>query len=765
MLLLASVAVSQAQSRPHDFDLLDVRWDVTLDEPTASIVGDVTNTLRARAGTESIELDLGKLTVDEITVDGTVVKFTHNAPVLRISLPKPADGTKAMAVRIKYHGVPGAGVYFVPAKRAYPAKTPVVYTQGEMVDTRCWLPTWDWPDDKATSEGRITVPEGWYVLSNGKLVGRSSTAGKATYHWKMDQEHVTYLISFAAGPFDEGTEEWDGIPVNFYVPRGLLSQGEAAFGGTADIVRVFSEITGFRYPYAKYAQSAVPDFMFGGMENITCTTQTINTLHPASCGLLRDSLGLVAHELAHQWFGDTVTCSGWSDIWINEGWASFLPSFYYREKRGQDAFDVSRYDTFQGGLGAHQAEPDRPMVFNGYKDPLDNFDGYAYPGGASRMFMLMNMVGEKQFWAATKAYLEERKYTSFDTHAFFETYSKHLKVNLDEFKRQWFYTPAAPRLTVSKEGGNAVVTQQAPFFNLDVPLWVRNQGKWTKHLMKLRGEKTSEPVGEGGILLDPECQLMAEITNKVPLTNGQLLDMFENAPNAGEQARMIDSMLGPITGPEALAMAPKIKSPLVLQRFIRFLREGSESYLRGLFSHGDARVADAAVNRLSQITKSEGDFKAIQALTVNGKNPALTNTAMRLWLNQSKDLKTAETLWQTDAFEDAFRQIALDFWRSNNPDLAREKALEAIQKGLPEPTRVSAIRHLGGLKDKSGERVVFETLAELLKEPSFGARNSAIGALAEYGDKAAIPLLEPFLTHELVFFRQSAAGAIARLKG
>lgn len=763
---LAAVATISAQPRPHNFDLLDVRWDVTLEESTASLVGDVTNTLRPNKGADTIQLDLGGLTVDSVSVNGTAAKFSHNAPALTITLPEEADGTRAIAIRIKYHGVPQAGVYFIPAKRAFPATTPVVYTQGEMVDTRAWLPTWDWPDDKATSEGRITVPEDWYALSNGKLVSRSVDSGKATYHWRMDQAHVTYLISFAAGPMDEGKEEWDGIPVNFYVPRGLKDQGEASFLGTADMVRFFSELTGFRYPYAKYTQSAVPDFMFGGMENITATTQTINTLHPKSCGLLRDSAGLVAHELAHQWFGDTVTCNGWADAWINEGWATFLPNFYFRETRGQDAFDIGRYDCFQGGLGAHAAEPGRGVVYDGYNDPLENFDGFIYAGGAARMFMLMNMLGEKEFWAVTKKYLEDRKYTSFDTHAFFETWSKHSGTNLDQFKKQWFYTPAAPKLELTRSGGDIVITQPEPYFTLDVPIWWWRNGSWTKSKVEIRSAQTRIAVPEGaGVLLDPECWLMAEISYRVPTTVPVLIDMFRNAPNAGTQARMIDSMLHGLDAGDRVLVAKSIKSPLVLQRYIGHLQAngGAEAFLVGLLKHDDPRIADSALNRLGEMAQAS-EIGPIREIAENSPNPALRRTAMRVLLNVTKDGALADRLWGTDSFEDGYRQTALDWWRGNDPGKAREKALEAIEKGLPEPTRVSAIRHLGGLKDKEGERRVYDALAAILKEPSFGARNTAINALAEYGDKAAVALIEPFLKHELVFFRGTARGALDRLK-
>lgn len=765
---LAAVSLAAAQTRPHNFDLLDVKWSVALDEPTSSLKGDVTNTLKAEKGAKSIELDFGSLTVDSVTVEGVKAAFTHADRLLKVMLPNPADGSKASAIRILYHGQPQSGAYFVPARRAFPAKTPVVYTQGEMVDNRFWLPTYDYPDDKATSEGTIDVEEGWFALSNGKLIDQKTSGGRTKFHWKMDQPHATYLISFSAGPFDEGKEEWDGIPVNFYVPKGLQDQGEAAFGGTADIVRFYSQLTGFRYPYAKYTQSAVPDFMYGGMENITCTTQTIGALHPKSSGMLRDTLGLVAHELAHQWFGDTVTCSGWSDAWINEGWATFLPLFYYREKRGVEAFDIGRYDTFGGGLGAHQAKPDRAVVFKGYKDAIDMFDGFIYPGGASRMLMLMHQVGEAKFWAATKAYLEERKYTSFDTPAFFDTFSKNLGMDLKPFMQQWFYTAGAPNLTVTREGSNLVVTQTKPYFDLNVPVWTLKDGSWTKKSMQLSGERTTLDLGSEAsqpVLVDPECWLMTNITDKVGMTADERIALFNAAPNAGEQARMIDTMLGDLSPQQALDLAKSIKSQAILGRFMGHLQDGSQSYLLELTHSDNEQTAATAIQKLSQLPSNQAVTDRLRAMTTEGTNGALQQAAFQALLNLTNDATLADKAWTMDGEGDAYRQMALGWWTDKNRDLARERALEAIEKGYAEPTRQQAIGMLGNLKDKPGERRVYNALVKVLKETSFGARTSAINALGEYGDKAAIPLLGPFEKHELVFFRQSAGRVLAGLRG
>jgi len=766
-LVFAMAVVAGAQTRPHNFDLTDVRWSVSFNEPKGKLMGDVTNTLIPSRNAREITLDAGEMRIKSVYVDGKPTRFRHlNQRRLAVTLPRAGDGKRAAKVRVVYECNPEAGAYFVPASRAYPATTSVIYTQGEMEDNRFWLPTYDYPDDKATSEAFIEVPAGYTAISNGRLVGVKPKGKNQVFHWKMDQPHVTYLISFVVGQYEQGKETWDGIPVTWGVPKGLKAQGESTFGGTADIVRFFSKLTGFRYPYAKYSQNAVPDYMFGGMENITATTQTIGALHPRNTKPLEDATGLVAHELAHQWFGDTVTTNGWSDIWINEGWASFLPSFYLRERDGQEAFDISRYEIFQGGLSGDR---NRPVVWKGYKDPLDMFDGHAYPGGASRMFMLMRQLGEDTFWKATKAYLEERKYTSFDTQAFFKTWSKNAGRDLTPFMQQWFFTAGAPELTASVSGNELVVTQGAVNFNLDLPVWILGtDNQWVKRSLAVRGKESRMDLGDLAgrpVLLDPEVWTMGVFRHSIPLTFEQRLALWDALPNAAAQLRFLEFFTGEMNAAEKETFARRIRSPRMLERFVGRLDATSAKFLMEQSNSPDRRLANAAMDRLSQVDKSPATLALFRTVYAGDPNERLRQWAGQRLLQATNDEKLAQQFWGRSGFRDAYRQIALDWWVRNRPELARERALEAIQKGYPEPTRVEAIRHLGRLKDKPGERRVYDVLVKVLNEKSFGARNTAMNALADYGDKRAIPLLEPMTKHSLVFFRQTAAGAIARLRG
>ncbi|MEZ0324864.1 MAG: M1 family aminopeptidase [Fimbriimonas sp.] len=778
-----------AQTRPHPYDLQDVKWQVVLDEPNKSVVGDITNRIKPNVGTKEVWFDRGELKINSVRVDGVAAANRVAGEKLYVTLPAGKRDGRAVDIRIRYNGRPRAGLYFIPAKRAFPAKTPSIYTQGEMEDNRFWLVTYDYPDDKATSEGTIDVPKGYFALSNGRHVDTVHTGNRSIFHWKMDQPHVTYLIAFVAGPYEKGHEQWGSLPVDWYVPQGLKEMGASAFDGTADMVRLYSELTGFRYPYAKFSQVVVPDYMFGGMENITMVTNTIHSLHPRSAKPLADSEGLVLHELAHQWFGDTVTTNGWADGWINEGWASFLPSFYARHKpptatnwSGEDAFTLSRYDTFNGGLGAHQAKPYRGMVYAGYKDPLDMFDGFLYPGGASRMFMLMHMLGEEKFWAACKQYLNERKYTSFDTKAFFKTWSKATGGDLTGFMNQWFFTPEAPHLQIDWSGSDVVITQTTKHvFDLDLDVWVLDGSNWIKKRVRLMEHEVRVPFpGAAGkpVLVDPEVWVMSEFDYKNALTLNDKIALFQNAPNAGSKARVMDKFLRALDAEDALAFAKNIPQEPLLARYLGEVRPAqggrgpnqprpnAEEWLRSWFPVLTAGMGNAAMDRLSSFPSLSNDtLTELRSVYQSDPNVLRRQTAFRTLLKVTAAESLAEEGWRKDSYNDGFRTAALDWWVDKHPGAARLKCLEVMANPPSEPVRVNAIRYLGRLKDLPGEKRAYKALLEVLKEDSFGARNTAINALAEYGDKAAIPAIRLFLKHPLVFFRQTSAGAIKTLGG
>ncbi|MCB8932411.1 MAG: HEAT repeat domain-containing protein [Chthonomonadaceae bacterium] len=770
-LIFAALALlsTSASAKPHDhnFDLLDVKWKIAFDEPTAGIRGDVVNLIQPPKGLAEIRLDSVGLKIAAAEIDGQKVAWRQEDEELVLTVPPALQSGKRLAVHLVYSGNPEGGVYFVPDARAYPSKTGMIYTQGEPEDTRHWLPTVDHPYDKATTEAFIEVPANRYAVSNGALLDVQERGNTKTFHWRMLQPHSTYLICFTVGDFVEGKEMWNGKPIQYFVPRGLEDQGRQAFEGTADNVRLYSQITGFPYPYPKYAQTVVADYMFGGMENITATTQTIGTLHPASVHPLADSTGLVAHELAHQWFGDTVTCKSWPHIWVNEGFASFLPAFYTRDRDGQDAYDIQRSDTLAGALGASQ-DMSRSMIKTEYDAPIELFDGFAYGGGAARMFMLMHELTEPVFWDGVRSYLEKYRYQAVTTEDFFRAMSDRTRKDLDGFRKQWFYTPGAPKLVLSRVGDKVTVRQETPGFHVKVPLWALDGNTWVRRNVELDGVASATleiPARVRTMLIDPDVQLMATIEYDLGYTVDDWAALYEHAPNAGQRARLIAAFPQAMRGALAKRLVDGEAIPSLRSRLIDAVGNDATELLLKYANSEDPFARRSALQAMGRQPRSAALEDVLRTTWESDPNDLLRRAALESLVRLTNDKALVLKALQTVGFQETFRTFALGELVRMDPDAARAVALDWVVHPINETLRVTAINHLGGLKDAAGQRAVFNALADVAREPSFGARSSAIRALQAYGDPAAIPIIEPATHHGLVAMRNTAAGAIAALKG
>ena len=547
------------------------------------------------------------------------------------------------------------------------------------------------------------------------------------------------------------------VKTSIFVPTGLESWGKAAFGGTDKIIQFYGKLTHFPYPYSKFAQSTVPDFMYGGMENITAVTQTITAIFPPNAKATNDATGLVAHELAHQWFGDTVTCPSWSHAWINEGWATFLPPFYERERLGADAFDLERYGIFQGGLAAHVGA-NRSVVWDGYKEAVDMFDNFIYPGGASRMFMLMHQLGETKFWDCVGKYLNEYKYKNVDTPTFFASFSKNSGVDLTPFMKQWFYTPAAPNLSVRRDANTLTISQPQPYFDLNLDVWILD-GQWIKKKVHLTGAevkldlegRTFQPV-----LVDPECWVMANIRPRFTLDFNQKLALWVAAPNAASQARIHDTMMEGTSSAQWLQILGKTKSLEMRQRVIAHLEASESKVLVALLGDKDKHIVKAALERIRNLKAVKEFPAAIKPIFDADSDETVREAAYQALLAQTDDLDLANRGLTLEGVGDGFRVGALEWMADHRPEEARAACLEILSHPPTETLRSHAIRRLGRLKDKPGERTVYNLLVEVLKEKSFGSRAAAIDSLGEYGDKSALPIMRELMNHPQVFFRNSA---------
>ncbi|HLO97417.1 MAG TPA: M1 family metallopeptidase [Fimbriimonas sp.] len=743
---------------PHEFDLLDVAVNLNLDFKNEAISGYVINKLRTTKRNAVLSFDKGPMSIQAIEVRGaTAASKTVTANHVTVALRNAPAGTPVSVV-IRYSAKPEAGIYFVPKARSYPGNTDLVFTQGEMEDTRYWIPTYDYPDDKATTSTTITVPKGMNVLSNGYLASKKAGKSTTTYKWVMDKEMVTYLISVVAGDYVSVPDGMvDKKPVNIWVPRGLESWGKAAFGGTDSMIREYQRLTGVAYPWAKYSQSAVPEFMFGGMENASCTTQTIGAIFPPNSAGSESADGLNAHELAHQWFGDLITCTSWSHIWVNEGWATFMPHFITRQRDGEDAFHISRYGTYQGGKGGAYGNP---MVRSDYTIPMEMFDGNAYPGGATRMFMLMHMLGEDQFWKSTKTYLNQFAHKNVTTEQFFASWSKSTGRDLDGFRKQWFYTKGVPRIVVKDDGEYYSFTQTTPGYTVDVDVELLSpDGLVGRKTLTLEPNTpmTLNKTGSTYASVDPGAWLMCDIV-RTAVPDDSVLPLWRSADNAAQKMRLLDDVSKIRDRADDLYAFEA--SFAVKNELIGHLK--NRDTLVDLVKNGTPVQKPRALNRLSAISRDDAIALATE-IWESSPNESLKNTAVNLLVYTKNNVETAEKAWSTKTYNLATKSAALNWFANNDKDRARKMALDAVRNFAPGPVRLTAISVLGRVKDEPGKREVFNLLVSLAKGRAYTPMNAAVGALADYGDKAAIPVLESRKNHSLHFGRNSIESALARL--
>ncbi|MDO8757348.1 MAG: M1 family metallopeptidase, partial [Elusimicrobiota bacterium] len=325
---LLGVPPVYAPDRP--FDTVHVFLDLDVDLKKKRLTGFCRTTVMARrAGLRSLSFNAVDLKISKVLFDGKPVKFKNGGGNLVVTTPKVLVEGAAHDVEVRYSVEnPEAGLHFVKSPEQ-------MWSQSQPEDARRWFPCHDTPGEKATSEVRATVPAGFRAVSNGILIDNAKSGSKHVWHWKFDRPHSIYLITLAVARFAEVVEDWDGIPIVYYCEKGREADAKRGFGKTAAAMKILSEKTGVRYPYARYAQVAVAEYP-GGMEHTTATTQTDACLIDKQAFEDHDLDTLVAHELAHQWFGDLVTCAEWPHAWLNEGFATYSEVVFLEADRGHD---------------------------------------------------------------------------------------------------------------------------------------------------------------------------------------------------------------------------------------------------------------------------------------------------------------------------------------------------------------------------------------------------------------------------------------------
>ncbi|TMC40539.1 MAG: M1 family metallopeptidase, partial [Chloroflexi bacterium] len=373
--------VQYAPDRPAD--VRHVKLVITLDFEQETVSGTVSTTFSALyEEVKSVSFDAIDLQVERVTLNGgKELPFSNDGKKLTVTLDRAYHHGEEFTIDIQYHAKPRTGLHFIKPAPEDPTRPVQAWTFGQPRYHSYWFPCHDAPNDRATTEIIVTVPAHFLTVANGNLISVTGQGETKTHHWRHDIPHAAYLISLVVSDFAVVEDSYNGKPVNYYVRPDRKDDARYYMGKTPEMMRFFAEYTDVDYPYDKYAQTVVENYT-GAMEHTTATTHSFSLLMDERASLDFDLVPVVAHELAHQWFGDLVTCRDWPNGWLNEGFATYFEELWNEYDLGTDYFKQSMLNLKKGYLD-EDGEYRRPIVYNVYhNDGFELFDGHMYNKGA-----------------------------------------------------------------------------------------------------------------------------------------------------------------------------------------------------------------------------------------------------------------------------------------------------------------------------------------------------------------------------------------------
>lgn len=402
------------------------------------------------AGLGTVVLDLDEVTVDHVSwlaQPDTPARWRHDDGRLSV---EPLDGATHGTLVVRWHGEPRRGLYFVGPSPAFPERRCEAWSQCQDEDAHYFLPCFDHPSVKHAWSFTIEVPQHYTVVCNGVLESRVDADGWSRWRWNQVDPVPAYLVTVVAAELDTHETACGELPVRYLVPVGTdPGMVERVFGPTPEMIRCLERFYGVAYPWPRYDQVVVHEFIFGGMENTGATTMTDLILVDERGALDYDPHGLVLHELAHQWFGDLVTCQDWSQGWLNEGWATYSEALWQEDQRGSEHAAWYTWQLARAYMTEASGRYRRPIVSYRFREPIDMFDRHLYEKGAVVLHTLRHELGEATFWPAVQAYLQRHAHQSVHTRHFQRALEDATGRNLDGFFQQWVHCPGHPELQVS----------------------------------------------------------------------------------------------------------------------------------------------------------------------------------------------------------------------------------------------------------------------------------------------------------------------------
>ncbi len=773
LLLSLPLRADEPYARTRDYDLQHSKIVLKFDIDQRKVIGDVTHSVSIlRENTTRLSFDSVGLTIQSVTVNRSASKFETTSAKLLVSLPVTSRVGDKYEVEIRYEGKPNKGMYFILPDKNYPHQPIEIWTQGESEDTRYYLPTYDYPNDRLTTETIMTVPSAWITVANGKLISVTDAGkGEKTWTWRESQPSSTYLITAVAGEFDEAKQSLHNLPLTYYAPKGRGDRLLPNYERTPAMIDLFNKKIGVDYPWEKYAQVMVDYFVAGGMENSSATTNTAESLRDPKLipEYPTNTDGLISHELAHQWFGDLVTCKDWANIWLNEGFATFFETVWTESHYGKDQASYDLWKTERDWF-ATSSLYDKPIVRRNF-DESEEFDDNAYGKGGWVLYMLRHQLGDDAFWHSLKHYLEVNRGKNVVTPDLVKAIEETTHINVDRFFQQWIYSAGAPKfdLAYTYDGEKhqiALTVKQTQKVQsnvgifaapVDVEITTASGPKlYTAHVTKAAETFTfpsdSAPLmvlfDKGGYLLK---------SAKFHKEKKEWLYQLKHATEFSDRADAIVALDKIKNDDEVVAaLSTSLNSDPVWN--IRSISAqalgniGGPSALKHLLDSLDTNKEPAV---RYAIVSSIGYFKdntevpaKLQTIASNDTSYRARSAALEgLGRTKSADAITVLTAAVTsDSPDGILRNSALRSLGYLGNDKAVPLLVDWSKPGKAVDSRSAAIASLARL-DKQDKEIT-QQIASYLNEPYFNIRWSVIHALGARGDATAVPALEALLKRD-----------------
>ena len=573
-----SVDYPYSPSRTLKNDLINTVLEVSFDWQKQYLYGKATLTLKPYFYPQNtLELDAKGFDVAlvKLVATGKELKYSYDKSKLLITLDKTYAKEDTFKIEIKYTAKPNElpkggnaainsdkGLFFINADGKDTLKPKQIWTQGEIESSSCWFPTIDTPNEKMTQSIFITIDQKYKTLSNGKLISSTNnTDGTRTDFWKQDKPHAPYLVMMAVGEFalvkdvmpQSKEYKWDNFEVNYYVEPKYEQHADAIFGRTPEMIEFFSKLLDYKYPWNKYSQIIVRDYVSGAMEN-TSATVLMDAVQCTSREMLDKNWdNIIAHELFHHWFGDLVTAESWPNLPLNESFANYSEFLWQEYKYGIDAADHHALEEMDGYFNESTSKQE-PLIRYHLKNFEDMFDAHSYNKGGRVLHMLRKYVGDEAFFKSLNVYLEKKEYTAAEIHDLRLAFEEVTGEDLNWFFNQWFLSSGHPELLVKQEWSNGILklqfnqkqdTSKTPVFRLPLKISVWTDGKKEKFSVEMNKSVQSFKFNVQSkpnlVLVDDDAQLLGTIEHTKTLKENVF--QYQNAIFYRQRLKALEGLM------------------------------------------------------------------------------------------------------------------------------------------------------------------------------------------------------------------------------